>query len=229
MLHRKPIDNSRGFTIVEFMVATLVFSVVIMGVSAAILHISRMYQRSINASSTQAVTRNLIDTVAQSIQFSSEDIELRTHTDGKTKAVCVGTKQFLYIPGRQLGGDGAGTSTENAVVARQNNDCTMTSILTATIADSSKELLSRNMRLVKLDINQNGSLYTVTARVAYGDDDLLCSPRSVPGSCENDLIGSMTTTELLNMFTSDDLTCRGQQGSQYCAVSELSTTVYRRL
>jgi hypothetical protein len=83
-----------------------------------------------------------------------------------------------------------------------------------------RELLGERMRLSRFDIDPpvNG-MYKITIRVVYGDDDLLCSPAA-------DDCNSNTTSSNL---TSNDLTCKLKAGSQFCSVSELSTTVRRRV
>ena len=216
-------DSQRGFTIIEFMIATMVFSVILLVVTAAILYMSRAYQRSLYASSTQAATSNLVDTVAQSVKFSTAPVvNGGVPSNGSTATYCIGNRQFLYVIGRQLGGSNANTTTRNVIVTRQNNNCPLNDIITTTPTGSPKELLGRGMRLAKFDVVQSGPLYTITARVVYGDDEVLCSDM-VSGSCDSP--ATMTAGQLRNA----DLKCRPGIGSEFCAVSELSTTVYRRL
>lgn len=219
MSHR----SQRGFTIIEFMIATMVFSVILLVVTAAVLYMSRAYQRSLYSSSTQAATSNLVDTVAQSVKFSTTPVLTGgTPGNGSTATICIGNRQLLYVIGRQLGGSVAATSTRNVVVTRLNNNCQLNDIITTTPAGSPKELLGRGMRLSKFSVVQTNALYTITARVVYGDDDVLCSD-SVAGSCTSP--ATMTAAQLRN----GDVRCRPGIGSEFCAVSELSTTVYRRL
>lgn len=212
----------RGFTIVEFMVATSVFTVVLMGVTAGILHIGRVYQHSLYASNTQSATSNLVDTISQSIKFSAGDVGYSTHASG-TQSYCIGNRQFLFVTGRQLDGPGGLTSTKNAVMTRQNSGCVAESIIATTPTNGSpRELLGKGMRLSKLSItpvSPTSPLVNVTVRVIFGDDDLLCSPPNAT---------SDTCTSPTN-FSSPDLRCLPDTGSTFCTASELTTTVYRRL
>lgn len=212
---------SRGFTIVELMIATTVFGVILMGVTAAILYMGQTYQRSIYASNTQSATVNLVDTVSQAIKFSSSQVG--SDSSGQTHSYCVGNRQFLYVKGRQLTDQVTPTSTQNAVMTRLSANCQVESIISGNPSGSPKELLGKGMRLLFLEVTSNSpGLYTVTARVAYGDDDLLCSP-NVAGSCD-----PSGTLSLAQMWSSDVM-CKPGAGSQFCSVSELSNTVYRRL
>jgi len=223
-------DSKSGFTIVEFMVATLVFSIVLLGVTAAIMHISRTYQRSLNESATQAAARNLVDAVGQAIQFSSSQVVSETNPGWATKSLCIGNRQLLYMPGHRITDTFSPTTTPNAAVIRQSTaECPIVGLSGGLPSGGSpKELLGQNMRLSNLIVSQvsGTQLYTVTARVVYGDDDLLCSETQDPGSCQDS--NAMSDTDIV---AATDLECKPSTvaASQFCAASEISTTVQRRL
>jgi hypothetical protein len=83
------------------------------------------------------------------------------------------------------------------------------------------------MRLAKLSVTEVGSssLYQIDVRVVYGADDLLCSPNEVAGSCTN--IKAMPSGK---DYQYPDLQCKPKiSGSQFCAASELSSTVEKRI
>lgn len=228
------IERQHGFTIIEFMVATTVFSVILLSVSAAVLQMNRMYQRSINQSRTQAVTSNLIDTVAQAVRFSTGQVitfEQGTAQD-RSYSLCVGNRQFIYTLGRRINDDQPysveGTTTKQAVMTRAKPaDCsTYERIRDSTPTGSPKELLAYNMRLSNLEVVSTGNMFRITARVVYGDDDLLCDPSIDNGnSCTVDT--TYLTTDQIK--ASRQLQCKPTIGSEFCAMSELSSTVYRRL
>ena len=71
------------------------------------------------------------------------------------------------------------------------------------------------MRLAKLTVTpeSNNNLYDITVRIVYGDDDLVQSPAH-PGTPN---------------ASDPNMNCLAARGSQFCAVSELSTTVEKRL
>lgn len=229
MMSKKLKSNrtNRGFTIVEFMIATVVFSLILLVVTAAILQIGKSYRRSMVVSNTQAAARNLVDSVAQAVQYSSADILIPSSVGG-VNAVCAGNKQFLYVLNRQISDDTGNTKTDHAVMTRAHDNCGIDDIISSVPTfGSPKELLGKGMRLVKLDVAGGGRMYTVTARVVYGDDDLLCSPSisSGAGSC---VVNAPEITES-DLLTYNDLACRPGIGSEFCAFSELSTTVQKRL
>lgn len=230
-------NRESGFTIVEFMIATSVFSVILLVVTGAILMMTQKYQHSLYSSATQAAASNLVDTIAQSIKFSSGQVGVQGPDASGTMSICIGNRQFLYLPRKQLDGPVVQTATKNAVMTRQQTgaSCLMESIDGSTNPSGSpKELLGRNMRLSHLSIRETSpSLWTISASVVYGDDDLLCSS-GVAGSC--DIPDPLDQQHILDTSinpatgrSTKPLQCKITSGSQFCKVSELSTTVYKRL
>ncbi|HET7302285.1 MAG TPA: prepilin-type N-terminal cleavage/methylation domain-containing protein [Candidatus Saccharimonadales bacterium] len=198
------IHKSKGFTIIELLIATLVFSTVLLVVTIGIIQISRVYYKGINETDVQNTARSIMDTVTQGIQFSGADItETASPQPGNLQAFCIGNTQYSYRLGYQLvDSSPTGNQTITGLVSKNISACQ-----SAAATAGGKEFLSPKMRLSNLSVKElvPGSLYKVTVRVAFGDDDLLNNPTSQNASCK-------TTT-----------------GSQFCSVSELTSTVYRRV
>lgn len=201
--------------------ATIVFSVIMLLVAAAVVRFTASFQRGKTQTTTQNAARSIIDEVSQSLQFSTGYQKLALN--GSSEGYYVNPQQYSYVLGKQIG-DG----NSYALVARPAiSPADKPQDLSQGVSTNSKELLSPGMRLARFEINEKrmNSVYEVTIRVAYGDDDLLCSPTK--GNCNNGVI--MTAGDFSNPNYLKDLQCKGQKGSQYCAVSELSTTVQRRI
>ena len=223
------IHTTHGFTVIEFMVATLVFSVVMLATSQAITAISKQYQKSINVSRTQAATRRLVDTIAQTLQFSAGDTVVPLPVGNNSSAYCIGGKQIMYVTGRKVGAIGATDTLHGALVRTISSGCANIDITTTSTIANSQELLGPNLRLSKLTITGTGSERTISARVVYGDDDLLCRP-SIPSGQGSCVVGASTISAAqLTDPAATDISCRSGAGSEYCAVSELTTTIRRRL
>lgn len=77
-----------------------------------------------------------------------------------------------------------------------------------------QELLGKNMRLADFSVTAQDSGYQITVKVIYGDDDLLRD-------------GMFKSTDA--HFDIKNANCAGGAGSQFCAVSMLSTYVIKRL
>lgn len=236
MSHLRFRRKQQGFTMIELMIAMMVFSVILVVVTAGILNFSKQYYKGVIANQTQNTTRTIIDDVSRAIQFNSGSVYELPKNDplGPTGVFgyCLGeSRRYSFLLNRQV----SRASTLGPLQSRYGltsdtvSGCT-TATLAVNTANSSagsgkvnfRELLGENMRLNKFKITQADGLYTVTVKVIYGDNDLLCSP-SVAGSCNPD--APTVTAHLAN----EDVKCRLTAGSQFCAVSELSTTVKKRV
>lgn len=207
MMSLKPLKKQqKGFTIVELMIATLVFSVVLLVVTVGIIQITRVYYKGLNEAATQDTVRSITDTISQSIQFGGGEVS-DIRVAGATKRFCVGNTQYTFWPGKQLVDgipDIARSQVNQTLLTRTVAGCTADT----PPATSGRELLSPKMRVAELNVQQDATepdLYKVTVRVAFGDDDLLNNPNSTKP------------------------TCKSTAGSQFCSVSELTTTVVKRI
>ncbi len=226
--HRQMLAQA-GFTIIELLIATLIFTIVMLVVTVAIIQFSKQYYKGIISSTTQGVARTLIDDVSRSIQFNGGDV---TQLTIGGEGYCIGSaKRYSYARNMQVM-DVSPSSTDHqsrhGLVSDTYTSCTSGSpalgvtTLGSLTTPNARELLGQHMRLSKFDITGNNGVYTITARVVYGDDDLLCSPAA------NDCAGNGPSTAAV-LSNADDLTCRAIAGSQFCAASELSTIVKKRV
>lgn len=211
-----------GFTIVELLIATLVFSMVMLLITIGVLSFTRAYYKGVNQSNVQNTARTVLEGIAQSIQFSGDTVTspISNAADG-SQGFCLGGTRYSYVLGLQLTDetpDNSLSQTKHALVRDDIGLCGGLSaqlLQTSSVTPSGTELLSPNMRLAKLSVSRNGTsdVYKVVIRVVYGDDDLLFSPSGNSAGPK-----------------ADDATCRSDvSGSEYCAVSELSTNVKKRI
>ena len=205
--------RSDGFTILELMIATMVFAVVLMVVTIGILQVARVYYKGVTETNTQNTARNIIDTIAQAIQFSGGDVTTTPATPvaGTDYAFCVGDRQFTFRLGWQVesGFNPTQNQTWHALVQNTVAGCSSSSaaqnLSNQTI--NGRDLMGRHMRLSNLVVQNLGTnQYRVTVRVVFGDNDLLNNPTTATAQCQ-----SVTA------------------GTQFCAVSELSTVVLKRV
>jgi prepilin-type N-terminal cleavage/methylation domain-containing protein len=236
-------SKSSGFTIIELLIATAIFSVVLLTISAAITQIGRLYYKGITSARTQEVARSVMDDIAQAIQFNVGDVvgigptgytnQLDNNSEG-TRAVCVATKHYSFKFGQQIG-----TKKHGLVGWDVPSGCNTTSaqgLNTDTV--NGEELLGDKMRLANLVVEPSGApeSYRVTVRVVYGDSDLLCDPDSTGGPNAKDSCTATAgwddtnPTDAAAIASTRNLSCKNiRTGTQFCAASELSTIVKRRL
>lgn len=198
-----------GFTVVELMIATATFGLVLLVIATAILQLSRVYYKGITETKVQTTTRSLVDTIAQSIQFSGVPVTASPAgaTAGSTTwTFCVGNQQYAYKLGQQLVDSSPGVNQSIQVLrVRDLPGCTSSSPVPAT---AGRELLAPGMRLARLELkNLGGPYYSISARVVFGDDDLLSDPLATNAQCKNNQ----------------------RAGTQFCAVSDITAGVTKRV
>lgn len=207
---RGTLHKQAGFTIVELMVATVVFSTVLIVITTGVMYFTRSYHASLNRSRVQNTARSITASISQGIQFTGTVIATTVDTSANPDSsgvtyFCAGGKIYVFRAGQQYGGGQATQADPGLYVAPQPSGCTP--LDSAGYNDSrGQQMLGPKMRITSLSLrNVSGQLYSISLTLAYGDDDLL------------------TAT------TGSNVSCRSQAGSQFCAVSSLNTTVQRRL
>lgn len=221
-------NSQSGFTIIELMIATTVFSVALLLSSVIIIQISRMYIKGVIASKTQTTARNVIDDISRSIQFSGSSINLVPSDPSQGNPSyfsCLGNTRYTILPNTQVDDsvpEGTLPTVPNKHKARHalwkdtvpnGSDCknsALPNLLNANPSATSLligvELLEKGMRIGDISITPNAGTYFVKVTVVYGDDDLLVDPSNPSAGCKG-----------------------GFTGSQWCAVSSLSTQVFKRV
>jgi prepilin-type N-terminal cleavage/methylation domain-containing protein len=226
----KRTDSQAGFTIVELMIASVVFSTILVVITVGIIRFTNGYYRGINSSSTQATAQNAIDSITQAVQFSSSKAD-----PGDTNATdgffCAGGKVFTYSKGQQFNGTPADNDRGLFMMDRGDTcaDPTTAEFTTALAAKTGVELLNKGMRVVQASVTApDGKLLSnVHLMIAYGDPDLLCSPAAGAGTggCNTGAPAYAAAARI----TAPDTRCKTTVGSQFCTVVDLSSVAQQRL
>lgn len=198
--------NMKGFTLVELMVATSVFAVVLIVCAVGLLQVGRTYYKGVTVTKTQEVARAIMDDVTGAVEYSSVAPSGLLSDGSGNKAYCVGNTRFSFRPGQMLNDAG----TNHVFVADTPATCTGPLNLTDPALSGGvnpRELLSPRMRVSKFTISGTPNrLYTVNIRLVNGEDDLLSNPTGTNANCS----GVLT-------------------GAQFCAAIELSSIVQKRV
>lgn len=218
--------NQQGFTVLELIIATVIFSVIMLLSSSAMIKLSQQFQKGFTQSQTQETARNMGEAIARNIQYSSMPPRqlwpIPADPNAMEQVWCIADRRYIFIRGKQLGPDPI-TQTPSVAV-RQNQGCGGAAVSPAGYVPvgGDEELVGQDMRLADLRIEQgeNDRVWSVRLRLVKGDNDLVCSP-GTPGDC-----GASTPTSSPN---ATDLLCDAVKGSPYCGASGYSMIVVRRL
>ncbi len=211
--------QQNGFTIIELIIATTIFSIVLVMISTVLIQIGKMYYKAIAMSTTQQTVNAISNDVYRMVQFSSGGINSSSATDRPEKAYCIGDVRYTYVLDKPSG--------EGHVLWRDkvpSAGCVPVDF--SQPLSEGKELLGARMRLLQFNILPlNGdSASRIQVAVAYGDSDLLTS-YDQNGTERVDVNND-------GVINDDDIAsalCKNGPGSSYCAVSALSVVVKRRL
>lgn len=226
-----PASRQAGFTIIELMIATLVFSFILIVITVGVMAFTNSYYKGVNSSTTQTATQAIIDDITQAIQFGGAGtVGLGSLPSAGTDGVfCAGSKLFIFSSGVEY--DGSAPGNGNWGLYMMNNPNTASCSKPSTPSGGS-ELLGPSMRLadfslVQQDASSPTSPWKVNIRVAYGDADLLCSTslNGNPGGCNPGSANFPANKK----FIDGQMQCRNQTGSQFCSVAVISAVAQQRL
>ncbi len=209
----------------EFMIATTVFTMVLLVCAFAIVHVGRMYFKGSIMSRTQDISRRLGEDVSQAIQFGAraDDAAFRrpgnatTYTDGvqtvTANSLCLGSIRYTYVLGQSLGR--SNVQSRHILwkdrVSISDTACTPVNMVLVTPTPGGVEFLGDNMRIARFDVPASTTgLYTVDLIVSHGDTADLFEPAAG--------------------INPDFSICKGvNAGGQFCASAIYKTTVGKRL
>jgi len=234
---RSMASNKQGFTIVELMIATMVFSVILLLITFGMLQVGRTYYKGITSTKTQNAARSIMDRISQAIQFSGGEVKETppVGAPGTVYAFCINDQQYSFLIDKQLtdGSPNPDQSKHVLVVDTPAGGCNTTTppdlnnpadlkdAMVFPDAVDPEELMGANMRLAKLSVTPDPtdpgitdpslgiSLWRITVKVVYGDNDLLINDSTDPDYHQKCAASSA--------------------GTQFCAFSELSTVVKKRV
>ncbi len=242
-------SQDSGFTVLELMISTVVFSVLLIGAATMLVQIGRLFYKGVVSSRTQEVTRNITDDISRTLQFGGEtprvpandlstpavdESALKVSTpkgDVTINAFCIGSTRYSYIIDGQVNSSGSyglydPTNHQNYVPHGLWRD----EYAPGSVDCSPLNILDASAVQVSIE--------TSKGREMLGEGMRLYS-FGVP--TQN---GSLSTLEVGVAYGQDDeildftdfdngipnVRCTGVGlGSQWCATSKLKTTVFRRI
>lgn len=213
----KYLNNQQGFTVIELLVATAVFSTVLLVAASGVVYVGRLYNKGITSGLTQEVARTTIDEIAEDFELSGGYFRRLPDSLAGDKGFCIGGNLYSYrLSPHKIALDGSG----NAFVVRKLDNCDilplaivgpdnlatgMNATGAANVRNEWREFLGANMRLNTLTLTESPGPVRPTSLaiqidVITGEDDLISSGL-----------------------------CKTGAGSQFCANSPLFTYAVRRI
>jgi hypothetical protein len=200
--------NSMGFTIIELLVATTVFSVALVIFLSAFIRVGQMFYKGVNIANTQEAARTMLQDVSDDIQFYNEAPIIGTNY------FCIGNHRYVYNLHAQVQPGTFG-------IAKQNIGCpSPANSPVPTDPSQYEELLGPEMQVNKLNIGCNNKLCTVNLLVVYYGSDKHVFFSSLPGYIND------TNDSAYNADQAPDARCTGvQNDTQFCATADYSSTI----
>ena len=240
--------HEKGFTIIELMISTIIFSLVLLGATAAILQIGKQYYKGITQANTQEVTRSTVEEIAQSLQYTKRDIRVPNYPDidndgypdamyyepltssapafGDEFYFCIGSVRYSFVIGASLG-----VETEHALwVDEPDAGCANA------VTMGPAELALPNPSSGGSYPGSNGRellskfMQITELSIIPRQNQLWTISMSIAtGDTDNQVL--VQTVDASGNPTGDTrVTCEGEiLGSEFCAISEISVNVSKRI
>ncbi|MCA9330400.1 prepilin-type N-terminal cleavage/methylation domain-containing protein [Candidatus Saccharibacteria bacterium] len=235
----RQINKQAGFTILELLIATAIFSVILLVATSGIIYLGKIFYKGVTLSKTQEKARTISEELSKSLQFSGSRPEFN---NGSVKILCMGDTRYYYTIGTKVDDPAAtlnspgqiglvairlGTyeyNPDGTLKGINASSCSLCPITLQSCQLEKRQLLSKNMRLTEFSLGQvgdpNNNLWNIKVGIAYGDGDLFVDNS---GTAMSDIIFKDPAKATEARCTSN------QSGGSFCAVSKLDTTLKRRI
>lgn len=220
MAKRKPLKSQGGFTLLELLIATSVFSVVLLIVTTGVIRLGQSYYKGIIQSRTQETNRAVATDISRAFQFAGG---VKVYDPDIPNQFCIGDTRYTFSLNQKVSKDSNGNQVEGLRSERikPSDACNDPGVGT-----DRKEMLGNNMRLLKFDVNSadtQDKTWRVDMAIAYGDNDLLShyTDDETPQGWDGSNTGDQAVRNAV---------CKsGIPGGSFCATSQLDILVKKRL
>ena len=195
---RNKSKSQRGFTVIELLIATAVFSVVLLVFVTSFLRLSELFYKGVNLTNTQESARNMIQSISSDIQFYNQAPQVFPSEN----YFCIGTHRYTYVPYVQYD---PSSSSAIGMIKENLPNCVSPTIQPANLRNG-QEMLDPGMQINKMIItcNASGLCSVSTHLVYYSNDPTVLSPSSIDPAA----------------------LCTGPASStQFCATADYSSTI----
>jgi type II secretory pathway pseudopilin PulG len=208
-------NKQKAFTTVELLIATAVFSLVLVVAIFGFLQIGQIFYKGVTVTRTQDTAEDAINNLAADVRFAGVVAQSSPQPagNGSSQYFCAGNHRYTFTPGQMLVQD-----NDASTFALIRDDLNVSGSCAPPFGPGSvplnnpTELLGERMRVSVFSVSrlagaQVSDMYTLRIRIAYGDNTVL--QNTGDSNPANDTCDSSLST------------------SQYCHVADLTTTVRR--
>jgi prepilin-type N-terminal cleavage/methylation domain-containing protein len=221
-----------GFTIIELLVATTIFSIILVIIVSSFLQVGRMFYKGVSISNTNEAARNLVDTITNDARLANFQSGNTLNPDGSLntdpsfkKYFCVGPHRYTYWLAQQVKDSNIHTDanlmTAGVVQDETGGSCRSPADLGGT---RNNQVLGPDMQINKLSVVENSTNTALTVSVHivfYGADN------TVFNSSDSTMVN--TTADPGRASRAADAYCSGNLlSTQFCAVANIDTNVTLR-
>lgn len=216
-------SKQSGFTLIELMVATVVFSVVLLVILASFLQVGRMYYKGISYSNTQESARRVSQDLTNDIRFNSTNVyqHVGTAAEGHQQIgtsnsyyFCVGNHRYVYTLFEKLTSGNIDNRT-SGIQQTTVEDCVAPG---DEVGTEHRQLLGIDMQLNRFAFVCNDSFCNVGLHIIFYGADSLVFASNFP-----------TADTPAEALVASDAYCTGALiSSQFCAAVDLNTSILRR-
>jgi prepilin-type N-terminal cleavage/methylation domain-containing protein len=225
------ISDQSGFTIIELMISTLVFGLILMVAISGINSYSVNYYKASLNSSVQSTVQSISSTVEDAIKPSGL-------ISFGSNYYCTENQEFIFALGKEMPHEVPVSMPYALYQFPDGGSCypdPQSSPAGQAALAAGSSLLGNNYRLLNFSINQIGTTneWSIDIKLAYTNgglndagDDLLCKP----GTAYN-MVGGCgpASPQLIDFSSPQSFICKPDVGRQFCDVAELQSIVSERL
>ncbi len=228
--HQKIKKN--GFTIVELMIATAVFSLALLVLAVSLLTINHQYFKGISQGNVQTASGNILNNVTSAVEFSNGNYLSSYDSSNYQGYFCVGHTEFLYQLYKIDSNTTVNPLTEiNNCIGQTSNPLKACSISNCQYSG----LLGNNMQLLNFQITSIDSslhLFKINLDIAFASkDQLFCSLSSTTSTSQLNCRPFKTSSALIHYVVSNPnnkIFCVPNNPIEFCSIQRLSTVVSSR-
>lgn len=225
----KRLQRQLGFTLIELMIATVIFAIILTVMVTAFVQVGRIFYKGVSVSSTQNAARSVISNI------SSDLVSAKTYSctneagtpgntcvyNGNVHYFCVGLHRYAYKldnPKQKVTGDDvtnpSSTNPKGVVQSVIPNGCPDPNSIPGT---NTRQLLGPDMQLNNFEEKCANSFCTIRIHIIfYGADP-------------NVFTSSTNPNDPARAINDADATCSGNLlSTQFCTATDMTTSINMR-